>query len=276
MPRWPWTPRRSWPRSSGSAADLPVPLLDLVLHLLIDHPVLFDATPPTPLRDLLLVAGLDVDGTTVHRADLRPPPEAPTRSASPGSASPRRWPPSGCSPRSSRWTSPRSPTTCSTPSPTPTRSPRRPSRSSVATSCRRSSWPASSSTSRRRPDPASLSGTAFLRSRLAEWQGDPAAQEAALDAARGGQQPAALVDAAWFAADRGDARAALALLRSAHVPADDPDLELLVRYTSGGPEPRRPQRSVLVRRLVASTSTAASASTATTSRPGRRGSTRRP
>jgi hypothetical protein len=81
--------------------------------------------------------------------------------------------------------------------------------------------------------PAQHAGLAFLRSRLAEWQGDAAGQEAAL--ATAAQQPAALLDAAWFAADRGDARAALGLLQAAHVPADDPDVELLARYTVAGP-----------------------------------------
>jgi hypothetical protein len=83
--------------------------------------------------------------------------------------------------------------------------------------------------------PAGQPGLAFLRSRLAEWEGDSAAQEAALDVAVRGGVPAAQVDAAWFAADRGDARAALGLLRAAHVPADDPDLEVLTRYTASGP-----------------------------------------
>ena len=215
----------------------PVPLLDLVLHLLIDHPALFEATPPTPLRDLLLVAGLDVDGTTVHRADLRPaargadPVGLPGLGISSALAAERLL--AGVLTVDA---TPVGRTTCSTPSPTPTPSPRWPSRSSAALWCRRTSWPASSSTSRRRDRPDTHAGVSFLRSRLAEWQGDATAQEAALDAAaRSAQQPAALVDAAWFAADRGDARAALALLRSAHVPADDPDLELLVRYTAGGP-----------------------------------------
>jgi hypothetical protein len=84
--------------------------------------------------------------------------------------------------------------------------------------------------------PAGQSGVAFLRSRLAEWQGDATGQEAALaPVVAGGQQAAALVDAAWFAGDRGDAREASALLRAAKVPADDPDLQLVARYTATGP-----------------------------------------
>jgi hypothetical protein len=83
--------------------------------------------------------------------------------------------------------------------------------------------------------PPQHAGVAFLRSRLAEWEGNAAAEEEALAPAVASGLGAALVDAAWFAADRGDARNALALLRSAHVPADDPDLQLLARYTATGP-----------------------------------------
>ena len=214
----------------------PVPLLDLVLHLLIDHPALFDAAPPTPLRDLLLVAGLDVDGTTVHRADLRPAARG---------ADPVGLPGLGIS---SALAAERLLTAVLTVDVAPI---------SDDVLDALTDADAIAATAEQivggdlvpqeqlvrfvdhleavaRPD--SHAGLAFLRSRLAEWQGDAVGQEAALDAAaRSAQQPAALVDAAWFAADRGDARGALALLRAAHVPADDPDLELLVRYTTGGP-----------------------------------------
>jgi uncharacterized protein YecA (UPF0149 family) len=219
----------------GLGGGQPVPLLDLVLHLLIDHPAVFDATPPTPLRDLLLVAGLDVAGTTVHRADLRPAARG---------ADPVGLPGLGIS---SALAAERLLTALLT-------GDAQPVDDDVLDAVTDADAVAAMAeqvvggnlvppaqlealvdhlAAAARPD--SHAGLAFLRSRLAEWQGDAAAQEEALDAAaRSAQQPAALVDAAWFAADRGDARGALALLRAAHVPADDPDLELLLRYTVGG------------------------------------------
>ena len=83
---------------------------------------------------------------------------------------------------------------------------------------------------------ATRAGVGFLRSRLAEWRGDVGAEETALMASiHMVEQPAALVDAAWFASDRGDARTALALLREAGVPADDPEVALLRSFTLAGP-----------------------------------------
>ncbi|MGI8663003.1 MAG: SEC-C domain-containing protein [Acidimicrobiales bacterium] len=78
--------------------------------------------------------------------------------------------------------------------------------------------------------------TGFLRSRLAEWTGDLGAEESALmSSIHTAELPAALVDAAWFASDRGDARSALALLRAAGVANDDPEAELLRSFTVAGP-----------------------------------------
>ncbi|MDQ2648794.1 MAG: SEC-C domain-containing protein, partial [Actinomycetota bacterium] len=56
------------------------------------------------------------------------------------------------------------------------------------------------------------------------------------EALSAGHSAAALIDAASFAADRGDARGALAHLRTGGIPADDPDAVLLARYTATGPE----------------------------------------
>jgi hypothetical protein len=214
----------------------PVPLLDLVLHLLIDHPAVFEAAPPTPLRDLLLVAGLDVEGTTVHRADLRPAAR---------NADPVGLPGLGIS---SALAAERLLTALLTGDSEPVDDElldavgdadaiaamaEQVIGGDLVPQAKLAALIDHLSASAR---PDSQAGLAFLRSRLAEWQGDAVAQEAALDAAaRSAQQPAALVDAAWFASDRGNARDALALLRAAHVPADDPDLELLVRYTASGP-----------------------------------------
>ena len=226
----------------------PVPLLDLVLHLLIDHRGLFEADAPLPLRDLLLVAGLDVEGTTVVRAEVRPAARGADPVGLPGLGlssalaaerllgavlDPSDAPPSTRSSR--RW-------------PMPTPSPRWPSRSSAARSSSPGSSASSSTALEAAAGPAHHAAASFLRSRLAEWQGDAVAQEAALApavAAASTRPPC--VDAAWFAGDRGDAREALALLRSAHVPTDDPDLELLARYTANGPALGRAQRPVLVR-----------------------------
>lgn len=218
----------------------PVPLLDLVLHLLIDHTSIFEADPPAPLRDLLLVAGLDVEGTTVHRADLRPAARG---------ADPVGLPGLGIS---SALAAERllgallavADDGITGDGLTDDVLDALLDADAVAAMAEQVIGGALVPTSQldtfvdrltaaARAD--SAAGLAFLRSRVAEWHGDAVAQEASLDAAaRSSQQPAALVDAAWFASDRGDARAAVALLRAAHVPADDPDLQLLARYTAGG------------------------------------------
>jgi hypothetical protein len=211
----------------------PVPLLDLVLHLLIDHRTLFEATPPTPLRDLLVVAGLDVEGTSVVRADLRPAARGGDTVGLPGLG------------LSSALAAERllasvlevdgggidaDVLAAVTDADAVAAMAEQVVGSELVTVDQLATLVERLEAA---SGPAQHAGLAFLRSRLAEWQGDAAAQELAL--ATAAQQPAALVDAAWFAADRGDARAALGLLQAAHVPADDPDVELLARYTMAGP-----------------------------------------
>lgn len=214
----------------------PVPLLDLVLHLLIDHRGLFEADTPLPLRDLLLVAGLDVEGTTVVRAGVRP---------SARSADPVGLPGLGLS---SALAAERLLGAIVDPSVAGVVGPEllealadADAVAAVAEQVVGGTLVAPAQLGQLvtalegAAGPAHRPAISFLRSRLAEWEGDAAAQEAALAPALAAQHPAALLDAAWFAADRGDAREAIALLRSAHVPADDPDLELLARFTRSGP-----------------------------------------
>lgn len=214
----------------------PVPLLDLVLHLVIGHRSIFEPTVPLPLRDILLASGLDVEGTTVVRAG--------TRTAR--TAEPVGLPGLGIS---SALSAERLLGGALTPVDGA------PLGDDVLAAVADPDAVAAVAeqlvggelvTVDQLADfvdrldagaaPAGQGGVAFLRSRLAEWQGDADAQEAALaPVVAGGQQPAALVDAAWFAGDRGDAREAAALLRAAKVPADDPDLQLVARYTATGP-----------------------------------------
>jgi hypothetical protein len=214
----------------------PVPLIDLVLHLLIDQPALF-GTDASPIRDLLGAAGLDVDGTTVHRAAVRTAARNDEAVGVPGlglesAVAAERLLGAVLN------TDPGAPVDADL-------------LAAVADPDAVSAMAEQivggalvppeqlalllDRLAGATPDGTS-SGLAFLRLRLAEWQGDPEAHAAALDdAARSGQVAAALVDAAWFASDRGDARGALALLRAAHVPNDDPDSQLLARYTAAGP-----------------------------------------
>jgi hypothetical protein len=215
----------------------PVPLLDLVLHLLIEHRGLFEVETPLPLRDLLLVAGLDVEGTTVVRAGVRQAARGAEPAGLPGlgissALAAERLLAVAVDPEREGAVGPDVLEALADPD-------------AVAAVAEQLVGGAIVSVERfaalvdaleAGADAARRPAVAFLRSRLAEWQGDSAAQELALGpAVSSGRQPAALVDAAWFAADRGDARGALALLRSAHVPADDPDLHLLTRYTANGP-----------------------------------------
>lgn len=207
----------------------PVPLLDLVLHLLIDLRDLFTAEVPVPVRDLLLVAGLDVEGTTVLLAASRAadPVGLPGLGTSSALAAERLLgavlAPDALGPE----------VLAALADP-----------DAVAAVAEQvvggelvpiEQLAALVEHLEAEAGPGAAGPVAFLRSRLAEWQGDTDAEEAALSVAIRTGGPAALVDAAWFAADRGDAREALALLRSAHVPADDPDLQLLGRYTATGP-----------------------------------------
>jgi hypothetical protein len=214
----------------------PVPLLDLVLHLLIDHRGLFEDQAPVPLGDLLALAGLAVDGTIVRRAEVRPaargaePVGIPGLGLSSALAAERLLGAVLAVERGDQ--------------PDPAVAECLADVDGVAAMAEQliggdlvpSGHLAAALDAlepmARAPGQA---GIAFLRSRLAEWEGDTEAQEAALDVAVRAGLPAAQVDAAWFAADRGEARAALGLLRAARVPADDPDLDLLTRYTAAGP-----------------------------------------
>jgi hypothetical protein len=218
------------------AGGEPVPLLDLVLHLLIDHRALFEDRAPVPLQDLLAVAGLAVEGTTVRRAEVRPAARSAEPVGIPGLglasalAAERLL---GAVLSVERGDAPDAEVVeCLA------------DVDGVAAMAEQLVGgalvpPATLAATLDALDgvagSAGQPGLAFLRSRLAEWEGDTTAQEAALEGALRAGVPAAQVDAAWFAADRGDARGAIALLRSARVPADDPDLALLARYTVAGP-----------------------------------------
>ena len=218
------------------AGGEPVPLLDLVLHLLIDHRALFEAASPTPLAELLAAAGLAVEGTTVRRAEVRPAARSAEPVGIPGLglasalAAERLL---GAVLSVERGDAP-----------DPAIAECLADVDGVAAMAEQlvggdlvpaANLAAALDALEPVAGQAGRPGAAFLRSRLAEWEGDTAAQEAALDVALRAGVPAAQVDAAWFAADRGDAREAMALLRSARVPADDPDLQLLAHYTAAGP-----------------------------------------
>lgn len=213
----------------------PVPLLDLVLHLLIDHPVLF-AADPAPFGDLLRAGTLEVDGTTVRRTDVRPA----ARGAQPAGVAGLGLESSVAADRLLAAVVTESDDPVGAELLAALRDPE-----AVSALAERLVGGAQASPDQLArfldrmagsgPD-AHGPGPAFLLLRLAEWRGDTAGHDAALDdATTSNEIPAALVDAAWFASDRGDARAALALLRAAHVPNDDPDAQLLARYTAAGP-----------------------------------------
>jgi hypothetical protein len=215
----------------------PVPLLDLVLHLLVEHRDVFESSPIVPLEILLAVAGLAVDGTVVHRAAVGTADRHAEPVGLPGlglasSLAAERLLGAVLAVERGDEVDPSVVGELADPD-------------GVAAMAEQVIGGALVPPEHLAAlllhldsvvQPEGQPGLSFLHSRLAEWLGDAAAQEAALEpAVRTGQHAAALVDAAWFAADRGDAREALALLRSARIPADDPDLELLTRYTAAGP-----------------------------------------
>jgi hypothetical protein len=77
----------------------------------------------------------------------------------------------------------------------------------------------------------------WLLAACGEYMGSTEADEAHLHAALAADpdyQPA-LLDAAWYAEDRGDAAAALSLLRRAGIDADDPQLARVVAFARPGP-----------------------------------------
>ncbi|MEO7555169.1 MAG: SEC-C domain-containing protein [Acidimicrobiales bacterium] len=236
-PAGPGAPSPVGPRFERLGAGHPTPLLDLVMHLLIDAPELFD-TEAAPLTELLADAGLRIDGSMVKRVGDAPA-ERPHGLA-------RRRPSSTLAAerllRAVLHAADEGAPTAATADIVAALG----DREAVAATAEQvvgGGRVAPDLLGRFLDDVATSSpagqagaGLAFLQSRLAEWRGDVPGEEAALEvAARMGKLPAALVDRAWFASDRGDARAAIALLRAAGVPADDPELELLARYTVPGP-----------------------------------------
>ncbi|MGH8905058.1 MAG: SEC-C metal-binding domain-containing protein [Egibacteraceae bacterium] len=91
---------------------------------------------------------------------------------------------------------------------------------------------------------ASVPGTPgphYVLARCAEHRGEVAACEAHLRAALAADPdfPSALVDAAWYAADRGDAAVALSGLRRAGVDPDEPLVVRLERFAAPGPATAR-------------------------------------
>ncbi len=162
----------------------------------------------------------------------------PRSSACPAWVSRPRWPPSASSPPSSRssaatrWTPRWWPS-----SPTPTAWPRWPSRSSAARSVPQEHLVAlvehlATRGGRRRPGRARVPPLPRWRSGRATPT--PRRRPSTPPPARASTQRRSSTPPG-SPADRGDAREALGLLRAAHVPADDPDLELLTRYTAAGP-----------------------------------------
>jgi hypothetical protein len=219
----------------------PVPLLDLVLHLLIDDPALGTEGSIVPMRDRLDAAGLVVDGITVRRSD---------RGAAARASGPAGVPGLGLESAlaAEHLLGAMVAVVQGAPVDLNLVLPALADQVAVAAMAEQVvggelvtadqlellvEGIASATT----VTGAAGGGLAFLRSRLAEWRGDAAAQQRTLDEAlSAGHSAAALVDAAGFAADRGDARGALAHLRTAGIPADDPDAVLLARYTATGPK----------------------------------------
>lgn len=218
----------------------PVSLLDLVLHLLIDDPVFGTGDVVAPMQDLLAAAGLVADGTTVRRVNKG----AQARATGPAGAQgvglesalaaehllgalvavvqgapvdlnlvvPALGDPTAVAAMAEQVVG-----------------------AELVTPEQLELLVEGVATAATLTGPAA-GGLALLRSRLAEWRGNTEAQEQFLEAAlSAGHSAGALVDAATFAADRGDARAALAHLRTAGIPADDPDIVLLSRYAGSGP-----------------------------------------
>jgi hypothetical protein len=245
----------TWEPDPGAAADpaaltstflrlgngQPVPLLDLVLHLLIDDPSLGTGDTIVPVRDQLVAAGLVVDGITVRFAE---------RGAAGRASGPAGVPGLGLESAvaAEHLLGAMVAVVQDTPVDLNLVVPALADPVAVGAMAEQVvggelvqpeqlellvEGIASATTL----TGAAAGGLAFLRSRLAEWRGDSPAQEQALDEAlSAGHSAAALVDAAGFAADRGDARGALAQLRTAGIPADDPDAVLLARYTATGPK----------------------------------------
>jgi hypothetical protein len=244
----------TWEPDAGAAADpgpvtdtfqrlgggQPVPLLDLVLHLLIDDPELGTGELVVPVGDQLHAAGLVVDGITVRRAD---------RAAAARATGPAGVPGLGLESALSAEHLLAAMVAVVQGAPVDLNLvvPALADQVAVAAMAEQVVGGElvapeqlellvegiASATTLSGP---AAGGLAFLRSRLAEWRGETADQESLLDEAlSAGHSAAALVDAAGFAADRGDARAALAHLRTAGIPADDPDAVLLARYTATGP-----------------------------------------
>jgi hypothetical protein len=218
----------------------PVPLLDLVLHLLIDDPTIGTVEPLVPMQDRLDAAGLVVDGITVRRANRGAAARASGPAGVPGVGL-------GSALAAEHLLAAVVAVVQQTPVDLNLVAPALADPIAVAAMAEQVVGGALVT-----PDQFELllegvatastltgmaaGGLAFLRSRLAEWRGDAAAQEHhLLEALNSGHYPGALVDAAEFAADRGDARGALASLRTGGVPADDPDAVLLARYTATGP-----------------------------------------
>jgi hypothetical protein len=83
------------------------------------------------------------------------------------------------------------------------------------------------------PGTAAAAGL-FLRSVEAEYGGDTARAEADLLGAvlADGEYGPALADLAWYAADRGDARRAVSLLRRSGAGTDDPEVDFLSRFAA--------------------------------------------
>ncbi|MGI8876450.1 MAG: SEC-C metal-binding domain-containing protein, partial [Egibacteraceae bacterium] len=83
----------------------------------------------------------------------------------------------------------------------------------------------------------SRGGAAFLRARTAEHLGLTEEAEAMLGEALGADPDSApaLLDAAWYAEDRGEAARAVSLLRRAGVGGDDPQLARLRRWAAPAP-----------------------------------------
>jgi hypothetical protein len=218
------------------AAGSPVPLLDLVLRLLVEHRPLFEADAPVPLHDVLALAGLVVEGTTVRRSG--PPGGAGGDAVGiPGldvasAVAAERLLGAVLAVDRGEDIDPEVADALADVDGVAAVAEQLVGGDLVSPS-RLAATLDRLTTVAGRPGHA---GLAFLRSRLAEWLGDAAAQQEALQPALAAGFPSAQVDAAWFAADRGDAREAVSLLRSARVPDDDPDLQLLARYTTAGPQ----------------------------------------
>lgn len=245
----------SWEPDTGAAADpgavtdtfqrlgggQPVPLLDLVLHLLIDDPELGTGPVVVPVKDQLDAAGLVVDGITVRRAD---------RAAAARASGPAGVPGLGLESALAAEHLLGAMVAVVQGVPVDLNLVVPALADPVAVAAMAEQVVGGQLVE---PDQLALlvegiaeateltgsaaGGLAFLRSRLAEWRGDATTQEVHLEEAlSAAHSSAALIDAASFAADRGDARAALAHLRTGGIPADDPDAVLLARYTATGPK----------------------------------------